>query len=440
MTCTLRSRRPPKSSIPRASSGTTLSASFHPWHRGACTSRRRARSASREASPSTMIARNSSGSGRHCVRRTAPSGTVLVIGGGWVQIRKGVDLFIAVAAAVLRAQSATRFHFVWVGGGYDPITDHAYSTYLAEQIEKSELGRELRHAGRGLAPRPRVRRSGYFSSERPSRSVPERRHRRHAARDAARVLRGGVRGRRGAGRAARLSRARGPARSRSISRPRASWNWARTRRIAGRCLPASRRSPRTPSTWIPIRTGSIEFGRERRRHQASAIGGRCHDRRRLLVRCRVLQLCGRPAPTEGCGHSDIRTSLRQRHARPETLPRVSSGHLRRAAPGADEAALRQSVRALHPRAQAAGRLVHSIDQAGKPGCTAKRRAAQGGGPPSSLLPRAGGRVHPSPVGQPSDLRPLPVDVEGRACADDREHARLIPCGSSRDPGRAQCRS
>ena len=70
---------------------------------------------------------------------TAPSGTVLVIGGGWVQIRKGVDLFIAVAAAVLRAQSATRFHFVWVGGGYDPINDHAYSTYLAEQIEKSGL-------------------------------------------------------------------------------------------------------------------------------------------------------------------------------------------------------------------------------------------------------------------------------------------------------------
>ena len=64
---------------------------------------------------------------------------MVVIGGGWVQIRKGVDLFIAVAAAVLRAASTTRFRFVWVGGGYDPVNDHAYSTYLAEQIEKSEL-------------------------------------------------------------------------------------------------------------------------------------------------------------------------------------------------------------------------------------------------------------------------------------------------------------
>ena len=70
---------------------------------------------------------------------TAPPGTVVVIGGGWVQIRKGVDLFIAVAAAVLRAASATRFRFVWVGGGYDPDNDHTYSTYLAEQIAKSEL-------------------------------------------------------------------------------------------------------------------------------------------------------------------------------------------------------------------------------------------------------------------------------------------------------------
>jgi glycosyltransferase involved in cell wall biosynthesis len=74
---------------------------------------------------------------------SAPPGTVVVIGGGWVQMRKGVDLFIAVAAAVLRARSATPFRFVWVGGGYDPITDHAYSTYLAEQIEKSGLDGNL---------------------------------------------------------------------------------------------------------------------------------------------------------------------------------------------------------------------------------------------------------------------------------------------------------
>jgi glycosyltransferase involved in cell wall biosynthesis len=70
---------------------------------------------------------------------TTTPGTVVVIGAGWVQIRKGVDLFIAVAAAVLRAASNTRFRFVWVGSGYDPVNDQAYSTYLAEQIYKSDL-------------------------------------------------------------------------------------------------------------------------------------------------------------------------------------------------------------------------------------------------------------------------------------------------------------
>ena len=63
-----------------------------------------------------------------------------------------------------------------------------------------------------------------------------------------------------------------------------------------------------------------EFGRGAAAIKQSRIGGRCHNRRRLLVRRRVLQLCGRPAPTEGCGHIDIRTPPRQRHARPATLP------------------------------------------------------------------------------------------------------------------------
>ena len=130
---------------------------------------------------------------------TAPPGTVVVIGAGWVQIRKGVDLFIAVAAAVLRAASATRFRFVWVGGGYDPVNDRDYSIYLAEQIEKSSLGDDFVILDEVSRLEPRVRRSGYFSSESPSRSVPECRRRCHAARNAARVLRGGVRSRRGAG-------------------------------------------------------------------------------------------------------------------------------------------------------------------------------------------------------------------------------------------------
>ncbi len=64
-------------------------------------------------------------------------GTFIVLGAGHVQIRKGVDLFIAVAAAVAQAQPARSIHFLWVGHGYRPEEDVAYSAYLYEQLERS---------------------------------------------------------------------------------------------------------------------------------------------------------------------------------------------------------------------------------------------------------------------------------------------------------------
>ncbi|WP_188394029.1 rhamnan synthesis F family protein [Mesorhizobium sp. SARCC-RB16n] len=70
-------------------------------------------------------------------------GRFVVIGAGFVQIRKGVDLFIAVAAAARRLRPDLRFRFIWIGEGYDPVNDQDYSSYLAEQLVHSDLGDSL---------------------------------------------------------------------------------------------------------------------------------------------------------------------------------------------------------------------------------------------------------------------------------------------------------
>jgi uncharacterized protein YutD len=63
---------------------------------------------------------------------------VLIVGAGYVQIRKGVDLFIAVAN-YLNIKSPGRYKFVWAGDGYDPDNDLAYSVWLKKQIIESNL-------------------------------------------------------------------------------------------------------------------------------------------------------------------------------------------------------------------------------------------------------------------------------------------------------------
>lgn len=79
----------------------------------------------------------------YLINRLRPDGlrdeTVLVIGAGSVQHRKGVDLFIQCAAMVQQAAGAVRCRFAWIGHGYDPQTDMAYSAYLADQIQRSGL-------------------------------------------------------------------------------------------------------------------------------------------------------------------------------------------------------------------------------------------------------------------------------------------------------------
>ena len=74
-----------------------------------------------------------------CVRPDNDAEVFVVLGVGAVQIRKGVDLFLATAASSRRLAPDLRFRFVWIGEGYDPVNDSAYSVYLAEQIARSDL-------------------------------------------------------------------------------------------------------------------------------------------------------------------------------------------------------------------------------------------------------------------------------------------------------------
>ena len=77
------------------------------------------------------------------VRGFAGSDAFIVLGAGTVEIRKGLDLFISAASTAKRLYPEANIHFLWIGDGYDPVTDTGYSCYLAEQIVLSDLEASL---------------------------------------------------------------------------------------------------------------------------------------------------------------------------------------------------------------------------------------------------------------------------------------------------------
>lgn len=66
-------------------------------------------------------------------------GTFIVLGAGTVQIRKGVDCFLSTAAAVAKQNIQRPIIFLWVGHGFRPKEDMAYSVYVQEQLCRSGL-------------------------------------------------------------------------------------------------------------------------------------------------------------------------------------------------------------------------------------------------------------------------------------------------------------
>lgn len=68
----------------------------------------------------------------------------VVLGAGFVQQRKGVDLFIQCASHVMASPRGKDCRFVWIGSGYDPERDMGYSVYLADQLRRSGLDKVVR--------------------------------------------------------------------------------------------------------------------------------------------------------------------------------------------------------------------------------------------------------------------------------------------------------
>ena len=66
----------------------------------------------------------------------------IVLGAGFVQMRKGVDLFVQTAAAVRRLWGE-EVRFIWVGDGYHPKADLQYSAWIADMVRRLDLENQV---------------------------------------------------------------------------------------------------------------------------------------------------------------------------------------------------------------------------------------------------------------------------------------------------------
>ncbi len=78
------------------------------------------------------------------LRPEAGNRKFLVIGLGSIELRKGVDLFIECATIIKNQPEGERFQFVWIGNGFDPEREVAYSAYLADQMKRAGLGSQMK--------------------------------------------------------------------------------------------------------------------------------------------------------------------------------------------------------------------------------------------------------------------------------------------------------
>ncbi len=99
-----------------------------------------------DASPEE-IARETAKVGDLVRPASCPEDTVIVLGVGTVQLRKGADLFLACAARVRELSPRSPFRFVWAGHGFDPEHDATYSVYLQDQIARSNLSELVSFVG-----------------------------------------------------------------------------------------------------------------------------------------------------------------------------------------------------------------------------------------------------------------------------------------------------
>ena len=72
---------------------------------------------------------------------------VVVLGLGFVQIRKGVDVFASVAREVARLIGPENILFLWVGEGYAPDHDVHISVWIRDQVKESGMADVVRITG-----------------------------------------------------------------------------------------------------------------------------------------------------------------------------------------------------------------------------------------------------------------------------------------------------
>lgn len=75
---------------------------------------------------------------------SSPEGTKvkIVLGAGYAQIRKGVDLFVQTAGE-LRRLWGDDVRFIWVGDGYHPQADLQYSVWVEDMVRRLDLQRHV---------------------------------------------------------------------------------------------------------------------------------------------------------------------------------------------------------------------------------------------------------------------------------------------------------
>lgn len=69
--------------------------------------------------------------------------TIIILGAGRVQLRKGVDIFIECATKVIKSPIGHKCRFIWIGDNYNPETDIAYSVYLYDQVQRSGIAEQF---------------------------------------------------------------------------------------------------------------------------------------------------------------------------------------------------------------------------------------------------------------------------------------------------------
>jgi len=88
--------------------------------------------------------------------------TLLVLGAGTIEMRKGVDLFVEIASRIAKKAQHMKVKYAWIGSGYLPDYDFHLSVWLNDQIHRSGLGDELTMLDESPAYRELIKRCDIF--------------------------------------------------------------------------------------------------------------------------------------------------------------------------------------------------------------------------------------------------------------------------------------